>query len=272
MKRANLRNLILLVLAAGAGVALVLALIRGGTGGAQIGLMRDSPDLKPAFLADGSLPPRDPAFFVLRPLDAARVPVAARFDGPLGSEHGALTYDAQPFLAWNAVRENRHLGVDLNGIGGGDSDLGDPVYAAGSGRVEFAGSAGSGWGNMAIVVHALRDTGDGGRHYVETVYAHLDRLNVAVDMAVRRGEVIGWVGTGGGAYPAHLHFEVRHADGGTPGRGYASVPLDREDPVDWLAGHRGAGAAALNGSPEASVDEASFRTRHGEGAARELRQ
>jgi len=249
MKRLNLRNLITLAVVSAMGVGLVLYVIHKGTTGGEIGMMNDNPELKPAFLADGSLPARDFAFAILRPLDAARVPVSARFDAPLGSEHGALTYDAQPFQAWNRKLESRHLGVDLNGIGGGDSDLGDPAYAAGAGRVIFAGDGGSGWGNLALVAHAIPTEGGGARDYVETVYAHLDRLNVAVGMAVRRGEVIGWEGTAGGAYPAHLHFEVRVGDAAAPGGGYFDGRLNREDPATWIADGRGAPAAALNPAP-----------------------
>src|SRR4051794_17584066 len=55
---------------------------------------------------------RDPAFQFVSPLELASLPTAGRFDFPIGSEHGALSYNAQPFT------ESRHLGDDLNGIGG----------------------------------------------------------------------------------------------------------------------------------------------------------
>jgi len=71
----------------------------------------------------------DPAFQIPSPFELASLPVATRFDFPLGSEHGALTYNAQHFT------ENHHLGDDLNGIGGENSDLGDPIYAVADGRV-----------------------------------------------------------------------------------------------------------------------------------------
>jgi hypothetical protein len=70
----------------------------------------------------------DPAFRLPSPLELASLPTAARFDFPLGSENGALTYNAQRFT------ENHHLGDDLNGIGGEDSDPGDPIYAVADGR------------------------------------------------------------------------------------------------------------------------------------------
>ncbi|MCC6582027.1 MAG: hypothetical protein IT440_16470, partial [Phycisphaeraceae bacterium] len=108
----------------------------------------------------------DPAFVRLSPLETATLPLAVRFDMPLGSEHGALTYTARGF------RIERHLGDDLNGIGGGNSDLGDPVYAAGAGRVVYAGVPGVEWGTMILIAHRLPD-GDELGPVVQTVYAHL---------------------------------------------------------------------------------------------------
>src|SRR6266700_2191476 len=86
----------------------------------------------------------DPAFRLPSPLELALFPTAARFDFPLGSENGAMTYNAQPFT------KNHHLGDDLNGIGGEDNDLGDPIYAIADGRVRLARDGGPGWGNVVI--------------------------------------------------------------------------------------------------------------------------
>src|SRR5438128_2975725 len=104
----------------------------------------------------------DPAFQLPSPLVLASIPTAARFDFPLGSENGALAYNAQRFT------ENHHLGDDLNGIGGENSDLGDPVYAVADGRVLLARNGGPGWGNVIIVLHAYIDNGASGSRATST--------------------------------------------------------------------------------------------------------
>lgn len=188
-------------------------------------------------------PPFDPALVRLSPVEIASLPLAVRFDHPLGSAHGALTYDAQPFLL------NRHLGSDLNGIGGGNTDFGDPVHAAGDGRVIFAGEGGPGWGLMVIVAHRLGEPGKPvpvPPRVVQTVYAHLQSFSVEPMQAVARGQKIGAVGTGGGLYFAHLHFEVREGTVVNPAEGYASQPLNRLPPTPFLQEHRGAPPERLN--------------------------
>ena len=71
----------------------------------------------------------DAGFRIPSSIELASLSTVSRFDFPLGSENGAMTYNAQRFT------ENHHLDDDLNGIGGEDSDLADPIYAVG-----FAGT------------------------------------------------------------------------------------------------------------------------------------
>lgn len=194
--------------------------------------------------------PLDPAFLRLSPQEVAMLPLAVRFDAPMGSEHGALTYNAQPF------RVTRHLGDDLNGIGGQNSDLGDPVYAAGAGKVVYAGVPGEGWGKMVIIAHRVPESADGSKAKIfQTVYAHLEEIRVRTDQIVRRGEKIGTVGTADGTYLAHLHFEVREGPYINPGVGYADGGLNRVSPERFLAEHRGAVAEMLNPPPGDGVVE-----------------
>jgi murein DD-endopeptidase MepM/ murein hydrolase activator NlpD len=180
------------------------------------------------------VPAFDPAFLRLPAHEIASLPEASRWDQPMGSEHGALTYNAQPF------RITRHLGDDLNGIGGYNSDLGDAVYAAAAGKVVYRGLAGRGWGNMLIVAHRVRDAKSGEWQVVQSVYAHLEDMAVAGDAFVQRGQQIGTVGTASGQYLAHLHFEIRLGPYVFPSVGYADAPLNRVSPATFIREHRGA--------------------------------
>ena len=174
----------------------------------------------------------DPAFQLVPAIELASLPVAARFDYPMGSEHGALAYNAQPFP------ENRHLGNDLNGIGGENSDFGDPIYAVADGRVLLAGEGGPGWGNVIIVLHAYEE--NGARTYVQSYYAHVEEMLVAPGQNVRRGEKVATVGSANGRYLAHLHFEMREFITPFVGPGYREDTRGWINPSEFIARHRGA--------------------------------
>jgi len=174
----------------------------------------------------------DPRLTMFSATELASLPPATRFDFPIGSEHGAMTYNAQPFT------ENRHLGDDLNGIGGENSDLGDPVFAVGDGEVVTARDGGPGWGNVIIILHAYLDKGE--RKYVESFYGHVQTILVAPHERVRRGQQIATVGTGGGKYLAHLHFEMREFDTPLIGAGYRKDTRGWLNPSVFLRLHRGA--------------------------------
>lgn len=146
-------------------------------------------------------------------------------DFPVGDRDGHGYYDAQPFGV------NRHLGNDWNGVGGGDSDLGDPVFAIGAGEVTEAVDHGGGWGRVVRVVHRV----DG--RAIEAVYAHLARIDVVVGQRVARRQPIGTIGTAGGRYPAHLHLELRVRPGRPLGGGYGE-PDGQVDPTAFIRAHR----------------------------------
>lgn len=86
-----------------------------------------------------------------------------------------------------------HHGVDLA------APTGSPVVATADGTVSTASWAG-GYGLLVALDHG------GGR---QTRYGHLSRLNVAAGQAVRRGEIIGFVGSTGRSTGPHLHYETR---------------------------------------------------------------
>jgi hypothetical protein len=188
------------------------------------------------------------AFQLPAPLELASLPTATRFDYPLGSEHGALAYNAQRFT------ENRHLGDDLNGIGGENSDLGDPIYAVADGRVLLAREGGPGWGKIVILLHAYQK--EGVRAYVQSYYAHVQTILVHAGQNVQRGQKIATVGTGNGRYFAHLHFEMREFTTPFIGPGYRADTRGWLDPSAFIAGHRGASDDDV-GRPEVKRNETS---------------
>jgi Membrane proteins related to metalloendopeptidases len=86
-----------------------------------------------------------------------------------------------------------HKGVDLA------APMGTPVYAPADGKVSRA-SWFSSYGLYISVEH-------GGE--MQTRYGHLSRLNVAEGQVVRKGDIIGYVGSTGRSTGPHLHYEVR---------------------------------------------------------------
>jgi murein DD-endopeptidase MepM/ murein hydrolase activator NlpD len=188
-------------------------------------------------------PPKiDPAFQLAPALFLASLPTARRFDYPIGSENGALAYDATPFT------EDRHLGNDLNGIGGENSDLGDPIYAVADGRVLQAREGGPGWGNIVMVLHAYEE--NGARKFVQSYYAHVDTILVEPRQYVRRGEQIATIGTANGKYWAHLHFELREFTTPFIGPGYRDDTRGWIDPAAFIASHRGAPEDDIRSGPQ----------------------
>ena len=174
----------------------------------------------------------DPALEMVPAAELAALPTARRFDFPLGNEHGAMAYNAQPFT------QNMHLGDDLNGIGGENSDLGDPVFAIADGQVISAREGGPGWGNVIIVMHASLENGK--RQYIQSFYGHVQTILVAPHEIVRRGQQIATVGTGGGKYLAHLHFEMREFTTPYIGAGYRKDTRGWVNPSAFIQAHRGA--------------------------------
>ncbi len=217
-------------------------------------ISRDSAN-SPAMLQDAGGPLAMPEngevdhrFHFLPAWQAVQIPVATRFDPPLGTEHGGLIYNAQKFWEMNEKRGGHHTGDDLNGIGGMNTDLGDPIFCTADGLVIYGAEPSPGWGKIVVVAHKDAD----GRP-LHSMYAHLDRIDVKVGELVERGRKVGTVGTANGYYPAHLHFEMRTSDGVDIGAGYAMFPLNRLDPASTIASLRNAVEEDLSPSPLAGV-------------------
>ncbi len=129
--------------------------------------------------------------------------LADGFDYPVGIPHGYGYRTARGFSPGG------HMGEDWNGRGGGDTDLGDPVYAIANGIVIFSENYGRGWGNVTIIRHAFRSR-TGQIHFIDSLYGHLKHRPLSVGQKVTRGDKVGSIGKGPyGMYDAHLHFEIR---------------------------------------------------------------
>lgn len=130
------------------------------------------------------------------------VQIADGFDYPVGKPDAAGYYLRRGFYP------NAHMGEDWNGKGGGNTDYGDPVYAIGHGVCVYSQNYGSSWGNIVIVRHAYREK-NGRVYFIDSFYSHLAKRTVSVGSTVSRGQTVGTIGTAGGIYVAHLHFEIR---------------------------------------------------------------
>jgi murein DD-endopeptidase MepM/ murein hydrolase activator NlpD len=122
-----------------------------------------------------------------------------------------------------------HKGVDYA------APTGTPIWAAGDGRIEFAGRKG-GYGNAVIIDHGRGIT---------TLYGHMSRFNKSArnGSRVNQGEIIGYVGTTGSSTGPHLHYEYRiNGEYKNP----STIPLPRtEIPSQYLAEFRSQAETSL---------------------------
>jgi murein DD-endopeptidase MepM/ murein hydrolase activator NlpD len=102
-------------------------------------------------------------------------------------------YRSDPFTK---VRK-MHEGMDFT------ANTGTPVYATGDGVVASADNSKSGYGNHIEIKH--------GYGYL-TLYGHLSKYKCHAGQSVKRGDIIGYVGSTGRSEAPHLHYEV-HKDG-----------------------------------------------------------
>lgn len=90
-----------------------------------------------------------------------------------------------------------HAGLDFS------APQGTPIYATADGRIKIAGYSDGGYGNHVVINHG---------YGYETLYGHMVRIKARRGQSVKRGEVIGYVGSTGKSTGAHLHYEV-HKNG-----------------------------------------------------------
>lgn len=117
------------------------------------------------------------------------MPTIWPLQGRIGSHYGRR-FD--PFTGAPEV----HAGMDIV------APMGSPIKAPADGKVIFAQRRGD-YGNLIVLQH---------EYGLTTRYGHLSKYNVRSGQAVRRGDVIGWVGLTGRTTAPHLHYEVRLYD------------------------------------------------------------
>ncbi|MES2629635.1 MAG: M23 family metallopeptidase [Bacteroidota bacterium] len=89
-----------------------------------------------------------------------------------------------------------HTGMDFA------APTGSPVYATGEGTIRTVESSHRGYGNNIIIDHG---------YGYQTLYAHLSSFASRPGQQVKRGDIIGYVGSTGQSTAPHLHYEV-HKD------------------------------------------------------------
>lgn len=87
-----------------------------------------------------------------------------------------------------------HKGLDFT------APQGTPIYATGDGTIRQAAFNEGGYGNFVIVNHG---------YGYETLYGHMVRIKGRAGQKVKRGEVLGWVGSTGKSTGPHCHYEVQ---------------------------------------------------------------
>ena len=108
-------------------------------------------------------------------------PVPGWLSSPFGSRQDPFTGNS-----------NFHPGLDISAAHG------EPVLATADGMVSHASPAGN-YGNLVILEHGFG---------IATKYGHLSRFAVVPGQAIRRGDVLGYVGSTGRSTNPHLHYEV----------------------------------------------------------------
>jgi len=122
-----------------------------------------------------------------------------RFDGISGTLTFVWPSTERYLSGFDYTPETNHFGIDIAGR------LGNPIFAADSGVVVYAGWNDYGYGEMIVIDHGFG---------WQTLYAHLSQINVGCGQEVYQSDTIGLMGSTGKSTGPHLHFEMRSDDYG----------------------------------------------------------
>lgn len=178
-----------------------------------------------------------------QPIRALDIRFCDGFDFPVGDVDGKGNYTDPSgkvhegwYIATHTAEEYTlgiHTGEDWNGSGGGNTDFGQPVYASAEGEVLTSDDFGKPWGNVILIRHLVLENAKIDTVY--SVYGHLEKRLVNKGEWVTRRQLIGRIGTGDGAYPAHLHWEMRKSNM----RDFAADywPSNHNKTIEWVKQH-----------------------------------
>jgi len=113
-------------------------------------------------------------------------PIANKDLGRVASGYG---YRIHPIYKTRKL----HTGMDFT------APQGTPIYSTGDGKIEKVKRSRKGYGNHVIIDHG---------YGYQTLYAHMKKYIVYRGQKVKRGEIIGYVGSTGTSVAPHLHYEV----------------------------------------------------------------
>lgn len=154
-------------------------------------LTKGDPSFRQLFASWAALDTAGPDPFAVDVKTTIPQPVSVPSRNPLSSGSITSSYGMRvhPILG----RRKRHKGIDLA------APKGTPVYATADGAITRADRSRS-YGLVIYIDHGAE---------LETRYAHLSKLLVADGQDVRKGDLIGYVGSTGRSTGPHLHYEVR---------------------------------------------------------------
>ncbi|MBX9743226.1 MAG: M23 family metallopeptidase [Chthoniobacterales bacterium] len=160
------------------------------------------------------------------------IPLAEGFDFPVAPPNADEFYKSRGF------RQGGHLGEDWVSINGGSGNsLGKPVFSIGRGMVILARDVHVAWGNVIVIRHAYFEQGE--THFIDSLYAHLDRIDVKEGDLVTKGQRVGSIGNNHGMYPAHLHFEIhKNLNIGVNHTGFGKTLLNYWTPTEFIVKRR----------------------------------
>lgn len=136
-----------------------------------------------------------------------QTPVGDGDETILRDEDAWYAYPGSGGTSFYAEDGRYHLGEDWNREGGENPN--DQARAFGAGTVVFDGVM-SGYGNTVILDHGLASDG---QTHLFSLYAHLATAdNFGTDLSVQAGQALGTIGSTGGDFSPHLHFELFDAE------------------------------------------------------------